>query len=72
MKQQRQKFGAKNHKTELLMAQAIWQNFSARSTIHIAMCLKHFPGSVLPLNLLAQRLKVCFAHTEGKKLAWPA
>ena len=33
---------------------------------------KHFPGSVLVLNLLAQAIKACFARTEGKKLVRPA
>ena len=32
----------KNHKTELPIVQAIWQNCSARSTSHIAMSLKTF------------------------------
>ena len=44
------------------MVKAVWQNCSARSKIHIAMCLKQIPGSVLVLNLLAQdkRLKHVF------------
>ena len=47
--------------------QAICQKCSAGSAIHIAMCLKQISGSVLVLNLLAQILKACFAHTEAKK-----
>ena len=46
--------------------QAIYQKCSARSAIHIAMCLKQISGSVLVLNLLAQILKACFSHTEAK------